>query len=71
MADKKHFKHNWTAGVTVEISDGGYLVIAQPEKDDELQLLLTPDQSSRLANYIISNLAEQRSKWGTGESGDA
>lgn len=70
MSDKKYFGHKWSAGITVEVTDGGYLVITQPDKDDELQFLLTPDQSLRLANYIKNNLKEQRSKWGSGESGD-
>jgi hypothetical protein len=70
MSNKKHFTHKWSAGITVEVTEGGYLVITQPEKDDELQFLLTPDQSLRLANYIKDNLKEQRSKWGSGESGD-
>lgn len=70
MSSKKYFSHKWSAGITVEVTDGGYLVITQPEKDDELQFLLTPDQSLRLANYIKDNLEEQRSKWGPGESGD-
>lgn len=70
MAEKKYFNHNWTAGITVEVTDGGYLEICQPDRDDEVRFLLTPDQSMRLANYIKDNLKEQRSKWGSGESGD-
>ena len=70
MSDKKHFCHNWTAGITVEVTEAGYLEICQPDHDEETRFLLTPEQSMRLANYIKDNLKEQRSKWGSGESGD-